>query len=390
MEDYETILIGKIEELISKCWNCNFCFSTCPINQSMRGFMTNGPSGITQSIYYAIKWNLFDDKVANNELLNILYSCTTCNSCVITCKEMSAGVSILDIIESGRKLLVEKMIGPPTTQKKVLESLAKFGNPYSQHPAKRMQWLKDEKVKFLPEDSAEVLLFIGCTPSFDPDLHNMARAVFNLLKVANVDFGILKNEVCCGHPALKIGDEFLFYELRSKNIDQIAESGAKKIVTISPHCFNTFTKYYQNDLQIEILHYTQFLFELLQSQKIELSKALTAKITYHDPCYLSKHSEIWDEPRKIIQHIPNVKYQEMPRNRKNSFCCGGGGGRMWLEVEEEEKMEKLRVREAKMIGADIIAVACPWCYTMLKTAIQEEKTNIEIKDIAELILNLVF
>jgi Fe-S oxidoreductase len=378
----EEALVKRIEENIFKCWNCNFCYSTCPINQAMIPYMVHGPSGITQSIYHAIKWDLFSER---DDLVHILYSCTTCNSCTITCKEMSAGVKVLDIIEDGRKLLVNRMIGPAPSQRGALKFLQTQGNPYVQPAEDRFKWL-DQEVKWLPQEKAELLLFVGCTPSYDAAINKMAQALIALLKKANLDFGIMREEVCCGSPSLRMGDPYLFEELKDKNTENILKSGANRIVTISPHCYNTILKDYHLSQEMEVLHYTQLLDELLRERRLKPSP-MEVKLTYHDPCYLTKHNEVWEAPRRVLKAIPGVELIEMPHNRKYSLCCGGGGGRMWLEVEEEEKIEAIRLKEALGTGADVLVVACPWCYTMLKNALLDANREGEIKitDVAQLL-----
>ncbi len=378
----EEALVKSIEDNIFKCWNCNFCYSTCPINQSMIPYMVHGPSGITQSIYYAIKWDLFSKR---EELTHILYSCTTCNGCTITCKEMSAGVDVLKIIEEGRKLLVDKMIGPAPSQRGALKSLQNNGNPYAQPGEDRFKWLK-EKVKWVPEEQVDFILFVGCTPSYDATINKMARAIISILKKAGIDFGIMRGEVCCGSPALRMGDPFLFEDLRGRNTENILMSGAKKVITISPHCYNTFAHDYDLPDGVEVLHYTQFLEELLRKGLIK-PKPKEAKVTYHDPCYLTKHNDIWEAPRQVLTAISGLELVEMPHNRRYSLCCGGGGGRMWLEVEEKEKIERIRLHEALEAGAGTLVVACPWCYTMLNNAILDmgKEDEIAIMDVAQLL-----
>lgn len=379
-------LMNDIEMATAKCWNCNFCISACPLILNTGGFYSHGGSGLTQSLYYSVKWGLLDDGPEKKELMELVYRCTTCNACVNRCKDLSAGIPLLEIIEGGRKLLIEKAIGPMVPQRKALEGIYKYGNPYARKQKKRLEWLEDLHVKFLPEESADVILFIGCSSSYDPALHNLSRSLVKLFKYFNVDFGILKEEKCSADMALRLGDEALFEEVSAKNTKLFKATGAKTIVTVSPHDYNTFIKDYQDLENIEIKHYTHFFAELFESDGIEYKKDIDATITYHDPCYLSKHNLDIDPPRKLLAAIPKVKLVEMDPNGKDSLCCGGGGGRMFTEVEEEERLSDMRTKQAVKTKADIIATACPWCHIMLETSVKDLQLDdkLQVMDIAEI------
>jgi len=381
-------LAGKILELGSRCWNCNFCYSACPNFDSTRGFQVQGPSGILQSLYYAVKWK---DKVSESDweaLRDTVYACTTCRSCELTCKNVSAGVSVLDVIETGRKYLLESMFGPLPEQRAVLESIYKYGNPYGESPEKRLSWLGEMKVKRLPEARAEVLFYVGCTASYEPELHNLARSLVKLFEYFRVDFGVLQGEVCCGDPVRSLGDSYLFEEMVAQNVDKFKAAGVKRIVTTSPHCFNAFLKKYENlekDFQVE--HYTTYLASLFEERKPALSGKGPVTVTYHDPCYLGKHNDIYDAPRALLRAIPGVDLKEMEMNRQDSLCCGGGGGRMYAEVEEENRLADRRLGQALAIGAEVVATACPWCHNMLANAVKDLglEGKIKVLDVAELL-----
>lgn len=391
-------LMRDIREETFKCWNCNFCYSSCPLYKSMKGFMIHGPSGLTQSIYYALNWNLLG-KELRDEILNILYSCTTCNSCVLTCKDFSAGIQVVDILEWGRKFLLEKMIGPIAGHKNVLESLYKYGNPYEKPASKRLDWLKelekDKKLTYkkIPGDGRpDTLLFVGCTASFEENIQKVARSVVLLLEMVKANYGILNEETCCGSPSRRIGDEGLFNELSKAVTSAIDEGGVEQIVTISPHCYNSFKNDYPESFRkLKIQHYTEFFSEMIEKGKLSPRKKIKKAITFHDPCYLGKRNDVYDSPRKILSNIPHVKLVEMKSNKGNSFCCGGGGGRMWIEVDEVRRTSHIRLEEALSTRAEIIATACPWCYIQLEDAIKasDNEGKIEVKDISELLLSSV-
>jgi Fe-S oxidoreductase len=398
-DEWVESLAKEIKEETIKCWNCNFCYSTCPLYKSMRGFMINGPSGLTQSIYYGLHWGLLG-KELRESITSILYSCTTCNSCTLTCKDISAGIPVLDIILRGRKLLLEMGLGPSKTHKDVLESLNNHGNPYGKPASKRLDWLKDlekeEKLtyKIIPNvHQADVLLFVGCTASYDEDLQKVARAVVLLFEKAKVNYGILREEKCCGNPARQIGDEGLFGDLSEAVMRAILESNVGRIVTISPHCYYSFkAEYPESFRKLKIQHYTQFFSDIIQNGMLSPKRKIERTLTFQDPCYLGKRSEIYDAPRKIISGIPGIKLVEMKHNKRDSLCCGGGGGRMWIEVDEVQRMSHLRLQEALSAKADMIATACPWCYTQMKDAIKatDNENTIEFNDVSQILLTVVY
>ncbi len=387
LDDVTKQLMEDIETRTRKCWNCNFCISACPVFMNTGGFYSRGASGLTQSLYYAIRWGLFDGP-DREELMTNIFRCTTCNACVNRCSDLSAGIPLMEIIDRGRKLLVEKSIGPMPDQRKVLESIYMYGNPYNQAQEKRLEWLKDLKVKMLPREKAEVLFFVGCSTSFEPGLQDLARSLVKLFQFFEVDFGILEEEKCSAETVIRLGDEVLFEELSIKNMEVFKETGAKAIVTTSPHDFNTFSEDYPSLKEdFEIKHYTEFFADRMEEKKVQFDKEMDVTVTYHDPCYLSKHHNILESPRKLLKAIPGLNLVEMKMSGRDSLCCGGGGGRMFTEVEEEKRLSDMRVGQAIEVDAEIIATACPWCHTMLENAVRDLKVEekIRVMDVAEIL-----
>jgi len=212
----------------------------------------------------------------------------------------------------------------------------------------------------------------------------------NILNKMGIDYATLGTEEwCCGDHMLRMGEKGLFEELATHNISMFQKLNPTKIVTISPHCYNTFRndKPY-NDAKLNVQHYTEFLAEAIQTGKIKLTKPVKKHVTYHDPCFLGKRNDIYEAPRKTLQAIPGLELIEMKRTKQSSFCCGGGAGRVWTEEADPEKRPCVnRVHEALDLGADTIAVACPYCVTTLEDAVKvlDVENKITVKDIAELV-----
>ncbi len=391
MEEQRTLegLRKDVLDTLAYCINCRFCLPSCPRFDITTGEVSQGASGITRSLYYAIKWGMAD-KETLSELRDLLYSCMTCKSCEIACKNLSTGTKLLDAIEKGRQILIEEMVGPMPRQKMALESLIKYGNPYGMPPSKRKAWLKGLNVPSVSYQS-EMLLYVGCTAPNEPDVQRAAMSCVQLLQKAQIQFGILEDEVCCGYPSLKMGERGLFEEIAEKNVKQFMTSEVKHIVTLSPHCFDTFSNRYPKEAieKIKVQHYIQFLSDLIQEKRIVFRKKIEKKVIYQDSCYLGRHNNIYDEPRMILRSIPGIEVIEFRRSKADGTCCGGGGGRMWADFDTEvNRLSCLRVREALERGAELVVAACPWCRMNLTdgTKLANAEDLIGVKDIAELCL----
>jgi Fe-S oxidoreductase len=227
----------------------------------------------------------------------------------------------------------------------------------------------------------EVLYFVGCYLSYDPRMKKVAVATANILNKAGVKFGILGDkENCCGESIRKIGAEEVFKNLAKDNIKTFIDNGVKKIIVSSPHCFHTFKNEYPEFMvNFEVMHASQYIYELIQEGRLELTKEFAKKVTYHDPCYLGRHNKIYDEPRQVLNKISGLDLVEMIDNREASLCCGGGGGRIWMDTPKEERFSDLRLKQAKDVKAEVLVTACPYCITNF----EESRLNLEFEDILE-------
>jgi Fe-S oxidoreductase len=303
-------------------------------------------------------------------------------------------VALYDLqIESGvalRRIATEYGVFPTAVQpiRTIRGSLVGEGNTLSEERAKRADWAKGLPVKTFTE-GMDILYFPGCYPSYDPRLKKVAVATANILNKAGVDFGILgQKENCCGESIRKTGDEEVFKRLARENIKTFIDNGVKKILVSSPHCYHTFKNEYPEFMvKFEVVHITQYLFELMNEGRLELTKEYGKTVTYHDPCYLGRHNGIYDEPREVLKRVPGLELNEMPDSRVDSLCCGGGGGRVWMETQKGERFSELRLEQAMGVGAEVLATSCPYCITMFEDSriTLDVTENIEVKDITEII-----
>jgi Fe-S oxidoreductase len=272
-------------------------------------------------------------------------------------------------------------------------SLIGEGNPLGEERKKRADWAEGLSVKPF-EEEMEVLYFPGCYLSYDPRLKKVAAATADILNKAGVDFGILgTQENCCGESIRKTGNEEAFRTLAKANIKTFIENGVKKILVSSPHCLHTFKNEYPEFMvNFEVVHMAQYIYELINEGKLEITGEYGKKVTYHDPCYLGRHNGIYDEPREALEKVPGIDLIEMPDSREDSLCCGGGGGRIWMETPKGERFSDLRVEQAVEVGAEVLVTSCPYCIThfedsrlSLEDVEDSESEVLLVKDITEII-----
>jgi len=293
---------------------------------------------------------------------------------------------IVDWIVGARSDMVEKGKIPPRVAH-FFESVYGYGNPLKLLRSDRAAWANGTKM-YAPGD--EYLLYVGCLGSYDENGQKMARSLVDVLNAAGVSFGILgSDEECCGNEVYMMGEMGLFQTLAEKNNQKFKELGVKKIVTLSPHAYNTMkNKYPAFGGSFEVCHYTQLLNDLVKKNKIKLPQ-VKARVTYQDPCFLGRYNKIYEEPRHILQSIPDLELVEMKKNRVDAFCCGGGSGNFIMDLLAggEDSPARVRIREAYATGADTLAVACPSCLTMFTDAVKAEDLDdkLAVKDISQIV-----
>ena len=358
-------------EKINICIQCGTCSASCPIGTrtALR----------TRQILRRVQLGFRDEVLSNNGL----WLCTTCSTCTQRCPR---DVNPMEVLISVRSLLVEGG-QVPTTIRDALEGVFKYGNPWGISRSKRSDWAKDLRVKHVSEgEKPGLLYFVGCASSYDPRAQEVARALVMNLNTLGIDFSTLGDkESCCGNEIYALGEKGLFSILVEDNLNLLDQYGVTEIVTTSPHCFNAFkNRYGRKDLTTQ--HYTQYLADLTDQGKFKFSKRVEKTVTFQDPCYLGKHNNVYEEPRRIIENIPGIRFLELSLSRGRSICCEGGGGRMWVDNPGERAAEN-RVKEAVSMGAQILAVACPFCLLTFEDAVKTTGNEglIQVMDINELV-----
>jgi Fe-S oxidoreductase len=321
------------------------------------------------------------------------FSCTMCGACGESCftgGELSSVIYDVPtrMIEAVRGMFVEAGKVPEEVSD-LFRSLITFKNAWRLPKTERVGWEKkcEISVPDYAQEHNEFLLFVGDASLIEETRH-IPCVVARLLRQGGVDFGTFKEEeVDSGHEAREMGEEELSKELARENIEMFKQFSVKKVITLSPHDFDTFRHDYPKlGMEFEVYHYTEVISDLIKEGKIKLTKEIPKAVTYQDPCHLGRYNQIYDGPRSVIKAIPGVEFREMVRNFNKAFCCGVGGGRMWYDpkASPRQRISDIRVRDAKEVGADIIATACPYCLSNLKAA--GNLDNVSIKDIAELVL----
>lgn len=358
------------------CIQCGKCTGGCPIS-------VISPHFNIRKLLYEILNSEGEDIAQKKEMI---WDCSTCTTCVKRCPKE---VDPADLIISMRSVLVEDGQVPPKIRD-VLKSISIRGNPWNIGQEKRSEWAEGLDMK--PIADAEILYYVGCTVAFDPRLQKIAKALAKTLTKAGLNIGTLGNdEVCCGNEIRRMGDIWSFDALKEMNIEMFRQFPIKQIITTSPHCYNTFKNEY-NELDIDVKHYTQILPDLIKKKKLSFTKTFEKTVTYHDPCFLGRQNQIFEEPREILKSIPSLNFVEMDRAKERSLCCEGGGGRMWIEAfETMERTATIRVKEAMDCGAEVLATACPFCLLTLEDAVKsrELEDKIQILDIVEIVSQVI-
>jgi Fe-S oxidoreductase len=380
----------KYGDTIHRCFRCGYCkfpvnwtdVNNCPAyaRYRMETYSCGGRLWLTRAwLSEEIDWT--------DHFAHIMFSCTACKNCEIKCP-LRFNVDILNMITAAKGEMVERgMI--PAGVKEFLENIQVHGNPYGMAKTKRGAWL--EGTGIVPYQGQDYLYYVGCVGSYDTRAQEAAKALGAIMQKAGISFGVLgKEELCDGNEVHMMGETGLFEMTADKNISQFKKLGVRKIVTLSPHAYNAIKNIYPwYGGEFEVLHQTQLLRNLIRDKKLDLSKGFNAQVTFHDPCFLGRWSGEYEAPRAILKAIPGITLLEMEKNRDGALCCGGGGGNFYIDFlgGSADSPARRRVREAYETGADLLAVACPTCLTMLVDAVKSEELEgkLVVQDISEIV-----
>jgi Fe-S oxidoreductase len=349
-----------------------------------------------------------------DKVLEVIYACTMCGGCDVTCK-FTRDMEPLEILHELRKYVVEQGKGPLPGHMPAVESIRKNNNPWLQSSTRRGNWAKKLQVKDLNKEKADMLYFAGCTYSYNANLQKIARSTLSILQQAGVDVGILGNhEMCCASPVLKVGMADLFHTIAQNNIKMFNELGVKKVITSCAGCYGVFKSHYPGvgKMNFEVVHSVELLDQLIRDGKLCFQKPVDIKVTWHDPCHLGRGGEpqnIWegerikwglsdpprqrnygsqgvfDAPRNVLQAIQGIELVEMERIREFSWCCGAGGGVKSAFPEFALDSARERIAEATDTGAEALVTSCPWCESNLADAINTDGSALKMISLIELV-----
>ncbi|MDH4211958.1 MAG: (Fe-S)-binding protein [candidate division WOR-3 bacterium] len=363
-----------------KCYQCGKCASVCPWFQvgSYEFLVFRFP---LETVLGLVASSEEKEELARE--VDKIYRCVGCEACLDQCP---LGVNIPNILRSARRILVD-FGSYPDPLKSVVRKIRNVGNPLGESREKRAGWAKDLGVREY-KSGMEVLYFPCCIPAYDSRAQKIARASAKILELSKVSYGILgPRENCCGETIRRVGSESFFRELAKSNINEFKDAGVGKILVTSPHCYNTFkNEYPEFGAEYEILHTTQFFASLIEQGRIIPRNKFEKKVVYHDSCRLGRQNGIYEEPRKILRSIPGLELVEVEDFSHNlSLCCGAGSGGLFMDWPMGERMVDIRLKQLLDTGADVIAVACPYCLNMFEETVKAMNLNIEVMDVCELL-----
>ena len=364
---------------------------TLPTTSTTSSDQTRASRGTNEAVQRAANnLGLNSEDPLSGEVLdeNVFWSCTTCRACEEVCP---VGVEHIDHIMGVRRSMALMEGRIPSEAQQSLRAIETRGNPFG--PTEdRSDWAKGLSVNFLESgQEVDLLYWVGCVSAYDQRKQSIAKSMVKILNASGLNWGILGNkESCTGDPARRLGEENLYQTQAKCNITTLSDVKFKRIVANCPHCFNTLKNEYPEfegfSSQIPVLHHSELIHELINSKKLSIDKQIEKSLTFHDPCYLGRHNDTYKEPREVLVQLGG-KQTEMKDNKEKGMCCGAGGGHFWMDLKLGERVNVKRIKQAEETGADTVATGCPFCLQMLEDGVKlsEKESNLEVKDIAELV-----
>lgn len=382
------------------CIDCGRCDDYCPANRSEKPL---SPKNLHLNLKkFLLKEKNILLKKEQGEATPLMtgtftegeiWTCTTCGACMHVCPVKNEHIPKIIGLRQSQVLMESKF---PTELATFFKNMETNSNPWGFGAATRAEWTEGLDIKTLAQDSnVDILFWVGCAGSFDERAKKVSQSVVKILKAANVNFGILGlEENCCGDQARRLGNEYMFQMLAQQNIETIKNYNIKKILVTCPHGYNTLKNDYPalaqqlgiTDWNVEIVHHTEYIEQLLKEGKLTLKGKMSDSATYHDPCYLGRHNQLFDQPRSVLCKA-GLSLKEMKNNHEHSFCCGAGGGLMWTEETLGKRINHLRTENALNAGSNLISTSCPFCMTMLEDGVKDngKEEQIKVRDIAEIV-----
>ncbi len=363
----------------SACLWCGRCQEVCPAAQTGKDL---SPKTVMTTVAEYLDAGKFDD----DSLIDVLgqdamFNCTTCAACVEECPVSNNPAEI--VLEFRRHFVMERS-EMPDTMAAANRNLESRGHPFVGTAANPDDWRKDIEVPLFSPGESEYLLWIGCSVGYEERAQEIARAMVRILDAAGVSYGIFEEPMCTGDPAKMMGNEMQFVEIAEANIEEFKEQKIQKVITMCAHCYNSFDRYYPElGSDWQTIPHSVLLDELISQGKLDIAGRSDEKITFHDPCYLARHNDIVDAPRNVIKSVG--KLIEMPRNKKESFCCGAGGGNYWGGQGGIARISDVRTQEAMDTNANKIATSCSFCLLMLSSSTSKHTEERKVYDVAELV-----
>lgn len=360
----------------STCLWCGRCQEVCPATSTEKSL---SPKGVMLTLAEMLEaGRMDDDSMIDSITMETLFECRTCGACVEVCPAMTNPLKAMWNMRQNLMMERGEMPGHMLPAYRNMEALM---HPF-ESAASPSDWREGLEVPQFTPGESEYLLWVGCAVTYEDRAQKIGRAVVNILNAAGVNYGIIEEARCTGDPAKQMGDDYLFSMMAGANIELFNDHGVQKIITMCPHCYNSFTKYYPPmGAEYEVIPHAKIISELISSGKLQFEGG-TEKIAYHDPCYLGRHNRIFNEPRFIINSVGVLT--ELDNHHANSFCCGAGGGNYWNE-EEGKRINYTRAEEAHGSGADKLVSSCPFCLLMLTDGMKMQTDDPVVFDIAEVV-----